>query len=305
MKHVLFRYTFGAAIALAWIMTLAMIVGTTTIAAPQAQDNPASAPTPKLPDGHPDLSGFWGGGAGGGDGEGGGGAKVDEKGNLRELTPARGCHPGMKICAPAVNQSNDSTFVGRMDSNRPVYKPEFWDRVQYLDANTNSEDPLFTCQPYGVPRMGPPTKIIQKGDEATFLYAQGGAASAPQDFRVIPTNNPKRDPLRSEDLTYYGYPIGRWEGDTLVVESIAFNDITWIKSGGYFHSNNMKVVEKFTRVGNTLKYEVTVIDPDVLLQPWEMTPRTLRLNTKANAYIPEGLPCQELDQKYLVGQTHH
>ena len=299
MKQTLRRLTFAAGIA------LAMIVGTTILAAPQAaQDNPASAPTPRLPDGHPDLTGFWGG-AGGGDGEGGGGAKVDEKGNLRELTPARGCHPGMAICAAAVNQSNDSTFVGRMDNNRPLYKPEFWERVQYLDAHTNTEDPLFTCQPYGVPRMGPPTKIVHKGDEVVLLYAQGGAATAPQDFRVIPTNNPKRDPRREQDLTYYGYAIGHWEGDTLVVESVAFNDITWMKSSGYFHSNNMKVVEKFTRIGNTMKYDVTVIDPDVLLQPWNMTPRTLRMNPKTDAFIPEGLPCQELDQKNLVGQTHH
>ena len=299
MKQALCRFTFVAGIA------LAMIVGTTILAAPQAaQENPASAPTPRLPDGHPDLTGFWGG-AGGGDGEGGGGTKVDEKGNLRQLVAARGCHPGMAICAAAVNQSNDSTFTGRMDNNRPLYKPEHWERVQYLDAHTNSEDPLFTCQPYGVPRMGPPTKIVHKGDEVVFLYAQGGAATAPQDFRVIPTNNPKRDPLREQDLTYYGYSIGKWEGDTLVVESVAFNDITWMKSSGYFHSNNMKVVEKFTRVGNTMKYDVTVIDPDVLLEPWNMTPRTLRINPKADAFIPEGLPCLELDQKHLVGQTHH
>ena len=295
-----YRYFLAAAVA------IAMVSAVTTIGAQQqrpAQVDPASLPTPMV-DGHPDLSGFWGGG-GGGDGEGGGGAKVDEKGNLRELTPARGCHPGMKVCAPAVNQSNDSTFNGRFDANRPIYRPEFWERVQYLDDHTNSEDPLFQCQPYGVPRMGPPTKIVQKGDEVVFLYQQGGASASPQDFRVIPTNNPKIDPLRVQDLTFYGYSIGKWEGATLVVDSVGFNDITWLKSGGYFHSNNMRVIEKFTRVGNTLKYAVTVIDPDVLLEPWEITQRTLRINNRADAYIPEGLPCQELDQKYLVGATHH
>ena len=54
-----------------------------------------------------------------------------------------------------------------------------------------------------------------------------------------------------------GYSIGHWEGDTLVVDSVAFNDVTWLEGGGYFHSNNMEVIEKFTRAGNTLGYEVT------------------------------------------------
>ena len=47
-----------------------------------------------------------------------------------------------------------------MDPNRPLYKPEFWDKVQDLDRNTNTLDPIFKCQPYGVPRMGPPTKMM-------------------------------------------------------------------------------------------------------------------------------------------------
>ena len=64
-----------------------------------------------------------------------------------------------------MNQSTDSTFTARLDPNRPLYKPKFWDRVQYLDRHTNQEDPTFSCDPRGVPRVGTPQKILQTAKE--------------------------------------------------------------------------------------------------------------------------------------------
>jgi hypothetical protein len=305
MKRRLFRYLVAAAFLMAAGLVLTPWAEAQDQAASGAPRNETSSvPTPRTPGGKPDLSGFWGGG-GGGDGEGGGGARPDAQGNLVQLVRARGCHPGMAVCHAAVNQSNDSTFTGRMSKYKPVYKPQYWDKVQYLDHNTNSEDPLFTCQPYGVPRMGPPTKIVQTATEAIFLYAQGGASSANQDFRIIPIDGRKHDPIRAQDTTYYGEAVGTWEGDTLAVESVGFNDITWIERGGYFHSNNMRVIERFRREGNTLHYQATVIDPDVLLEPYVMAPRVLRLNTNPKATIVEGLPCEERDKENMVGKIHH
>jgi hypothetical protein len=299
MKSRVFRYVLMAAVVLVAAVAFAPLAE-----AQQGNGEGAAVATPRTADGKPDLSGFWGGG-GGGDGEGGGGAKPDEKGNLRSMNVARGCHPGMRECHAAVNQSNDSTFTGRMSQYRPVYKPEYWDKVRLLDMNTNQEDPTFVCQPLGVPRMGPPTKIVQTPKELIFLYAQGGASAANQDFRIIPIDGRKHDPIRAADTTYYGHSIGYWEGDTLVVDSVGFNDITWIERGGYFHSNNMRVLEKFTRQGNTMRYQATVIDPDVLLEPYVMAPRNIRLNTNENATIVEGLPCEERDQEHMVGKIHH
>ena len=56
----------------------------------------------------------------------------------------------------------------------------------------------------------------------------------------------------------------------------AFNDLTWLAQGGYFHSDQMRVIERFRRDGNTLHYQATVIDPEALLEPWVMNPRVLQ-----------------------------
>ena len=261
-----------------------------------SQEQTSSNATPRLSSGKPDLSGFWGRG-------GLGSAQADAEGNLTVLNRSRGCHPGMKICTGPVNQSNDSTFAARFDPNRPVYKPEYWAKVRELDFNSNTAAPYFKCQPAGVPRMGPPVKILATNDEVVFLYTQRG--SSPSDYRVIPTDGRPHDPIRSQDLLYYGHAVGKWEGDTLVVDAVAFNDLTWLGQGGYFHSNEMRVVERFRREGNALHYQATVIDPEVLIEPWVMNPRVLRLNTDTNAFLPEQNPCEERDFEHMVGRIRH
>ena len=62
----------------------------------------------------------------------------------------------------------------------------------------------------------------------------------------------KHDPKKAIEATYMGYTVGRWEGDTLVLDSISFVDTTWIGRGGYFHCPNMHVVEKLTRKGEEI-----------------------------------------------------
>jgi hypothetical protein len=263
----------------------------------------ADAPTPRLPDGHPDLSGVWGGGGGGG---GARQAEDDGSGNLSEVFPSRRCAPNQVKCSEYTNQSEDGEFTARNNPNRPVYKPEFWDKVQELDMWTNKYDPIFQCQPLGIPRVGPPARILQTASDVVFLYVGGGASTQPAEYRVIPTDGRPFDPVRSQDVYFYGLSVGHWEGDTLVVESIAFNDLTWLDKGGYFHSDKLHVVEKLTRQGNMLRYEVRVEDPEVLAEPWVLTPRTLRLNPNKNAgLLPEGTPCKDYDHDNMVTQIRH
>jgi hypothetical protein len=263
-----------------------------------AQQNPstapgASVPSPRTPDGHPDLSGMWGGGGGGG-----GGDKPDEKGNLTVLFKQRPCSEQQKDlgnCAQAVNFERDSGVEQRMDPI-PMYKPEFWERVQYLDREGIKEDPTFHCKPAGVPRMGPPAKIVQTATELIFLYQQGNI------FRVIPIDGRPHDPIKSQDTTWYGDAVGKWEGDTMVIDIVGFNDESWLGWPGWLHSNNMHVIERYTRNGNTLTWQATVEDPDVLLAPFVTEPRTLRLNPNSKATLIEDLPCEERDSQHIV--TH-
>ena len=291
---------FGIAAAVAAAMSLVSLHAAQYGGAPAAPaargvaQQEQNVPTPRGAGGHPDLTGMWGGGGGGG-----GAAKPDEKGNLTVLQRGRPCSKQQfdaGNCAPGINFERDSGVTQRMGPEIPMYKPEFWERVQYLDRNGTKEDPEFHCKPGGVPRMGPPAKIVQTPTEVILLYAQGNQ------FRVIPIDGRPHDPIKSQDTTWYGDAVGKWEGDTLVVDIVGFNDESWIEWPGWFHSNNMHVIEKYTRTGNTLRWEATVEDPDVLTEAYHVEGRTLRLNPNTKATLTEDLPCEERDSQHMV--TH-
>ena len=105
------------------------------------------------------------------------------------------------------------------------------------------------------------------------------------------------------DPTTNGHSIGRWEGDTLVIDVNNFSDDTWLADDGLFHSKNMHVVERVRRDGNAIQYSVVVEDPAVLQEPFKMTPRTLKLMT--NTEIEEAPPCHEKDLSIMQDLTHH
>ena len=230
-----------------------------------------NAPTPRIA-GKPDLTGNW--------------QHTDWIGNYM-TGGGRRCGPTQeKGCNRSVNQTEDFELYSPSrfgQLNTPVYKPELWDKIQELDMWTNKYDPVMTCQPLGVPRQGPPRRIYQTENDITFLYFGGDAGGGYGEYRIIPTDGRKHPENAAFDATYMGVSVGRWEGDTLVIDSIGFIDTTWIGRGGFFHSGNMHVVEKFTRQGDAILYDVTIEDPDVLLEPWVFPTRTLRRNTNPNA----------------------
>jgi hypothetical protein len=220
----------------------------------------STAPTPRLASGKPDLTGSWGGGNK---------FFIWRYGNRR-------CAPTqLDGCSPAWNQTLDFEFeaASRFGPNRPIYKPEHWDEVVYKDMWTNRLDPIMTCQPMGIPRQGPPGRIFATDSDVTFLYGRGGdGGGGYSDFRVIPTDGRAFDPQQTRQTKYTGHSVGHWEGDTLVIESVGFTPETWLARGGFFHSEDMKVTERLTRKGDQMLYEVTVEDPQVLLQPWTLNP---------------------------------
>jgi hypothetical protein len=251
----------------------------------------AAAATPRRPDGKPDMTGTWGG------------APLPVTGS-----GTRRCGPTQVTCKTA--QDNfwvDYEWISpsRFGPSRPVYKPEFWDKVQELDQWTNKYDPVMTCQPLGIPRQGTPMRIIQTDKDIIFFYRQyadyGGGNT---EFRDIPIDGRARNAQQAIVGTYFGYSIGKWEGDTLVIDSTSFVDTTWLGRGGLFHSENMHIIEKLTRVGNEIRYDMTIEDPDVFVEPWVMPTRVLRAGG-GDGIVPERSNCEVYEEGEFTTQLRH
>jgi hypothetical protein len=94
-----------------------------------------------------------------------------------------------------------------------------------------------------------------------------------------------------------------------VVDALGFNDITWLDvvkgASGYFHSEKLHVIERFRREGNTLHYQATVEDPEVLLEPWAMKPWVLTLNPDPKATLHEGDLCRDYETGVAVSRIRH
>jgi hypothetical protein len=246
----------------------------------------ATATTPRTADGHPDLNGYWGGGLAGGLRSDA--APSDGK-NFSSTIPLRN--------GDISNLTNDGVIARRATNNLPLYKPQYWDRVTDLDYNGNLEDPFNSCMPPSVPRMGPPRRIVQLGDEVLMFYA---IIFQRNDYRSIPVGE-RVQPV-DRDGTYMGDPIGHWDGDTFVVVTEGFNDQSWLGPQGYIHGYDLKVTEKFRREGDKLYYDVTVEDPEYLQKPWVRETMTLNRIADPKYRMEESPPCSDRDNKNLVGK---
>ena len=123
---------------------------------------------------------------------------------------------------------------------------------------------MLRCQPPGVPRIGPPDKIVQTARELVFLYED---VSGPF-FRIVPL---RTGVTRIDDSeSYLGDATGRWEGDTLVVETANFNDLTWLTDDGAFHTAGAEGhrVADAPRQRDRVPLPVAD-DPTVLAEPWQ------------------------------------
>ena len=282
----------AAVLYLGLIPAHAQTTGTAASAGNGATDSATrSAATPRAADGKPDLSGLW---------------VVVNQFHMIVQKDADG--RTAKLLYPEIDLDEAKGDEERRrrratDPNQPSYKPEFLEKVQYLDENTNELDGVMHCKPAGVPRMGPPQQIIQTPGQVAFLYDLAAVSNAFGNyFRVMPTDGrPHRTDL---DPSYLGDSVAHWEGDTLVVDVVGFNNLTWFAPDGRFHSDAMHVIERFTRNGDTLKYEVTVEDPNVLTKPWTMNPRLLKIDP-AIVMSGDDAPCVDQDMPHMVTKEHH
>jgi hypothetical protein len=137
-----------------------------------------------------------------------------------------------------------------------------------MDARQSKDDPEANCLPTGVPRMNPyPWRIIQtpthKAESHIFIVFEGNIHSYRQIF--LDGRPHPEDP----DPTWYGHSTGRWEGDTLVVDTIGYNDKFWFNFDGHPHTTQLHTIERFTRMDlNTLSWDITIIDPGAYQKPF-------------------------------------
>jgi hypothetical protein len=245
------------------------------------------------------------------------GGKPDLTGNWQEFNIGwignygnRRCGPTQVDCYRATNQTEDFALYSPSRFGmlgRPLYKPEYWDKVQQLDMWTNKEDPVMTCQPLGLPRQGPPRRIFQTENDITFLYGQfPDAGGGFPEFRVVPTDGRKHGENAEFAAKYFGDTVGHWEGDTLVLDSIGFVDTTWIGRGGFFHSYKMHIVERLKREGDVILYDLTLEDPEVLVEPLVFPTRILRRSANAGGPTSERGHCEtDFETEAAASQIRH
>jgi hypothetical protein len=213
---------------------------------------PASKPTLRTADGHPDFNGLWG---------------------------------------------PDRTFIYNIEST--LKKGETLPLQPWAEKLTkervSKDDPEANCLPAGVPRMAPyPWKILQQPKLVVFLF-EGNIHTYRQIF--MDGRGHPEDP----DPTWYGHSIGKWDGDTLVVDTVGFNDKFWFDFAGHPHTEKLHVTERYRRPDYShLEFEVVIDDPGAYTRPFTMYGHAPLLeNSEIMEYI-----CNENNQdvSHIVGK---
>jgi hypothetical protein len=215
----------------------------------------AAAQVPRMPDGHPDLSGVW------------------WPGRDLQITPLTTSNtaPARPPAGgpPAAPRPRPASFAS-------LYQPWAMEKAKTLG---DKDDPSLRCIPvafgslnvslYGLGFVG---QIVQTPGFVVML------TETYHSFRLIPTDGRKH---RDDVLpSFRGDSVARWDGDTLVVDATNFTDTNWMAAEGNvsFHSDALHIVERYRRVNKeTLEVDAIVEDPKVLTGPWKVPTQTLRL----------------------------
>jgi hypothetical protein len=140
----------------------------------------------------------------------------------------------------------------------------------YNSLNNSKYDPEGYCLPPGGPRLYAtpyPMEIIQQPEHKRIVMIFEGGTHVWREIYMDGRPHPNSEAIKAE--TWLGHSVGRWEGDTLVVDVVGFNEGTWLDYYGHPHTNMLHVVEKFTRPNKgTLHYEATFDDPGAYTKPW-------------------------------------
>ena len=255
---------------------------------PVSGQQAAAYRAPRGTDGHPDLNGIW--------------QALNEANYDVEMHMARPAlqtrqGPYGPVPAPPVLAlgavASVPPGVGVVEGELP-YKPEGLAQRNKNRENWVNADPEIKCYLPGVPRanyMPHPFQIFQSSKAIFFAYQYAGAV------RNIYLKDPGPAPVDS----WMGQSVGKWEGDTLVIDVTGFNADTWFDRSGNFHTEKLHVVERYTRTApDVITYEATIEDPNVFTRPWKMSMPLYRRLDKGVQLMD--FKCVEFVEELMYGQ---
>lgn len=184
--------------------------------------------------------------------------------------------------------------LGVVEGGEIPYKPEALIKKKENQENWLTRDPEIKCYQPGVPRatyIPQPFRILQSAKQIFIAYQYAGAV------RNIYLKDPGPAPVDS----WMGQSVGRWEGETLVVDVTGMNDQSWFDRSGNYHSDALHVVERYTRTSpDVISYEATIEDPNVFTRPWKIRIPLYRRQEK-NMQILD-FKCVEFVEELMYGQ---
>jgi hypothetical protein len=187
--------------------------------------------------------------------------------DLQGIWVRRGGYLGLSETPPPFTPEGKKRF----DANKPSYGPR-------AIPPALGNDPMGNCDPLGIPRL-----LLLENNPGDFEFIQiPGRVLQLFDrhhvHRIIWTDGRPLLPADA-DPRILGYSVGRWEGDTFVVESNAFDERTWLDHFGYPHSDEMRLTERYRRVDrDNMQLVITLTDPKIYTQPWVSETKNLRLS---------------------------
>ncbi len=257
-------------------------------ALPLSGQAPASR-IPRLANGKPDLNGLW---------QTLGTANWDLE--THTARPALAMRPGPVIPVPAKEVIAFGAIgavpggMGVVEGGEIPYTPAGLAKKKENQENWLSRDPEIKCYQPGVPRatyMPFPFQIFHSDKAFAIAYEYAGA------FRNVYL----KDPGPPQVDTWMGQSVGRWDGDTFVIDANGFHDQSWFDRSGNHHSEALKVTERYTMTSpDHIQYEATIDDPKTFTRPWKMSmPLYRHVNKNARLGV---FKCAEFVEELLYGQ---
>lgn len=210
----------------------------------------AAKPAPRWPDGHVRL--------GIGEGEIGYWANASVSGLAEDAS------------GPKLRMNRDGLLANIADAGKVApFQPWAKGLYEYRQRNFLKDDPMASCLPPGGPRqfMAPyGLQILEEPERKRIFFMSGGGN---RNWRLVYLDGRALPNLDNASPTYFGYSVGKWDGDALVLNTVGFNERFWFSNGGLPHTEKLSLVERISRPDfNTLKYQVTVDDPGAYTRPW-------------------------------------